>query len=236
MFKNWSFSRLMDYERCAFYAKLKHIDRIPDPSPKKAADRGTAVHTAAELYINGTAPIIGELEAFETEFQQLRALQQLGMVAQEEEWGFDKDWKSCDYKDAWLRMKLDVAVYEDDDHAIVIDFKTGRKIGNEVKHSQQLALYALALFLRNDDLSTCTAELWYLDLNDITKVTYTRKQALQQWPRFEERADKMCSDKTFKPNPNVFSCRYCAYGPDGTGDCKTGVSKTINLIQMQRKR
>jgi hypothetical protein len=31
MIKSWSFSRLTDFEKCKFLAKLKNIDKVPEP-------------------------------------------------------------------------------------------------------------------------------------------------------------------------------------------------------------
>ena len=42
--------------------------------------------------------------------------------------------------------KLDAYVKEDDTSARVIDYKTGKRFGNEIGHSQQCLLYAIAAF------------------------------------------------------------------------------------------
>ena len=55
--KAWSYSRLADFEQCKLRAKLKYIDRIPEPArplpPGKtehANDRGTRIHDAGERF------------------------------------------------------------------------------------------------------------------------------------------------------------------------------------------
>ncbi len=120
-------------------------------------------------------------------------------------------------------MKLDASVMLSPTHAVVIDFKTGKKFGNELKHAEQLQLYALAMVLRNERITKVTAELWYLDVDDITTLTVSREQALRYLRVFDRRGQRMTSATSFKANPNEYSCRWCPYGPRGTGHCKEGV-------------
>ena len=97
----WSHARLLEFEKCPFKAKLKYIDRIPEPErplpPGKkehANDRGSRVHKAAELYVSGqqeTLPV--ELNDFAHEMEKLRSLYQEGKVSLEEEWAIDQDWE-----------------------------------------------------------------------------------------------------------------------------------------------
>ena len=68
--KAWSYSRLVDFEQCKLRAKLKYIDRIPEPArplpPGKtehANDRGTRIHDAAERFVRGGVELIPELKA-----------------------------------------------------------------------------------------------------------------------------------------------------------------------------
>lgn len=225
--KSWSISKLHDYEKCPRFFQLRHVERIPDPRPSKAADRGTEIHNAAEYFVKGEGPMIKEMYTFATEFQHLRNLFTAGQVSLEGEWGFDDAWNPCDYKTAWLRMKLDASVYSPD-WDMVIDYKSGKRFGNEMKHADQVTLYALGKFMRDPDLNLVKTELWYLDVDDIAKTQFTRQQAMKFWPRMDERARKMCSDNRFTPKPNIMSCKYCPYKPEpeGTGDCKVGVLST----------
>lgn len=127
---------------------------------------------------------------------------------------------------AWLRLKLDVMVMHDEKNATVIDFKTGRKFGNEVKHAEQLQLYQLVTFLRYPQLENVQAELWYLDQKpgeNITSQKYTRKQGLLFKSNFDRRGHKLTTCDEWPANPNKFSCRWCQYGPWNGGQCQVGV-------------
>ena len=124
---------------------------------------------------------------------------------------------------SWHRCKLDALVFVSDTEAVVIDYKTGRKFGNEVKHAQQLQLYQLNTFLRYPALEVVHAELWYTDQDDITTATYTRDQGLRFKRTFDRRGAELTSNTDWPANPNVFSCKWCGYGPWGTNDCPKGV-------------
>ncbi len=128
---------------------------------------------------------------------------------------------------AWLRLKLDALVFLSPTEAVAIDYKTGKKFGNEIKHGEQLQLYQLVTFLRHPELEIVHTELWYLDVDDLTLKTFTRDQGLRFRRAMDMRGIKITTCTTFPPNPNVHSCKWCPYGerPDGngTGDCKVGV-------------
>lgn len=123
----------------------------------------------------------------------------------------------------WLRMKLDAMVMHDETTATVIDYKTGRKFGNEVKHAEQLQLYQLATFLRYPKLQTVYAELWYLDQDETTSQKFTRTMGLRYRDKFTKRGGALTSCEDFPANPNKFTCKWCMYGPWGSGDCPVGV-------------
>lgn len=230
MINSWSFSKIQDFEKCKHLAWLKHDQRIPEPErplpPGKtehANDRGSRVHDACELYVRGELDTLTfEAEKhFGPQIDLLRHLYAEGQVSLEGEWGMSEGWEIAEWRSAWLRLKLDVCVHLDDDHAIVIDYKTGRKFGNEVKHAEQLQLYQLVTFLRYPELEKVTAELWYLDVDEVTSQTFTRAQGLRFRTNFERRGAAITTCDDFPPNPNRFSCKWCPYKK--TEHCTVGV-------------
>ena len=108
--------------------------------------------------------------------------------------------------------------------AIAIDYKSGKKFGNEIKHGEQLQLYQLVTFLRYPELEEVTTELWYLDVDEITSQTFTRAQGLRFQKAWERRGNAITTCLDFPPNPNVHSCRYCMLGTraGGAGICQVG--------------
>jgi CRISPR/Cas system-associated exonuclease Cas4 (RecB family) len=232
--RTWSYSRLTTFEKCRMWAKLAYIDKIPEPErplPKgkteHANDRGNRIHNLAELYVKNPMDmeLPEELHTFRPEFEALRALYKDGRVSLEEEWGYDVNWDPCAWmsETVWLRVKLDNMVWLDETTVLVTDYKTGKKFGNEIKHGEQGQLYAIAALLRHPEIEKVTVEFWYLDLNEISCVEYSRKQIMKVMPTFEKRGASMTTCEEFPPSPNIFSCKYCPYGPAGTGHCTKGV-------------
>ncbi len=226
----WSFSRIQDFEQCKRRAKLKYLDKIPEPErplpPGKtehANDRGTRIHDAGERFARGGIELVPELQKFKPEFERLKALYATGNVSLEGEWAMDRSWEPVAWasSDAWLRLKLDALVFLSPTEAVAIDYKTGKRYGNEVKHNEQLQLYQLVTFLRYPKLETIHVELWYLDVDELVTVTYTRNQGLRFRRSFENRGNAMTTCTEFPPNPNIFSCKYCPY--KGTEHCDRGV-------------
>lgn len=228
----WSYSRLSVFEQCKLRARLAYIDRIPEPDrplpPGKtehANDRGTRIHNAAELYVKKDIELIPELRTFQAEFQRLRELYKQGKVSLEGEWAVDEEWNPVAWRsnNAWARIKLDAFVRLSKTHAVVIDYKSGKRFGNEIKHAEQCQLYQLAAFLRYPELETIDVELWYTDQNELTHMRYTRAQGLRFFANFNNRGTAMTTATEFPANPNIFSCKWCPYGPRGSGHCEKGV-------------
>ena len=228
--KAWSHSRLGVFEACPLRAKLAYVDRIPEPArplpPGKtehANDRGSRVHDAGEMYVKGNIELIPELKAFKPEFQALRDLYRQGKVSTEGEWGYDRDWNPIGFNDpkVWLRMKLDAMARISKTHAVVIDYKTGRKFGNEFKHGEQGQLYQLGTFLRYPELQTIDVEFWYTDQDDITHMHYKREQGLRFFRNFDTRGNNITTATDYPAKPNIFTCKWCPYN-DGV-HCTQGV-------------
>lgn len=230
---SWSHSKLVDFEKCKFLAWLKYDQKIPEPErplrpgqTEHANDRGTRVHTAAELFVNGKAATqVSEMQKFAHEFDHLRHLFSRGLVSLEGEWAVDQNWNITDWRTGWHRSKVDAIVFPNKTSAIVIDYKTGKKFGNEVKHAEQTQLYALNAVLRYPELEVVTTELWYLDQDAITTAEFTRAQILRFKANWDKRGNALTSATAFPPNPNVYSCQWCQYGPWNGGQCKVGVQR-----------
>lgn len=230
---SWSHSKLGTFETCKFRYKLQHLDRIPEPErplpPGKsehANDRGTRIHQACEDYVNGKADTqIPEMREFAHEFDHLRRLHAMGIVSLEGEWAVNRDWVPTDWRTGWHRSKVDAIVLPNNWSAIVIDYKSGKRFGNEVKHSEQTQLYALNAVLRYPEIEEVTTELWYLDVKELTSATFTRAQILRFKPNFDRRGSALTDCTDFPPNPNIYSCQWCQYGPWNGGQCKVGVRR-----------
>ena len=236
MITSWSHSRDTDFTKCKHLAFLKYVKRIPEPErplrpgqTEHANDRGSRVHDALEMYVSGQSDFFPqEARSFSVELEAMRRLYQAKTVSLEGEWGFNRAWEPADWKTAWLRMKLDSLVFLSKHEAVAIDYKTGAIFGNEIKHGEQLQLYTLACFLRYPDLEEVHTELWYLDHDQLTRATFTRRRAMSLMSSWERRGNSITTCVAFPPNPNHHSCKFCPYGdpangfPNGTGDCQAG--------------
>jgi len=222
----WSYSALKVYEDCAYRTYISRVKGIKEPSGP-AADRGTQIHNLAEDYVNGTlGELPTELHKFTDDFEELRQLYIDAKVELEGEWGFDLDWAPVGWmqKETWARIKLDALVHEDETSARVIDYKTGKKWGNEIAHSQQGLLYAIGTFFRYPSLQFLQTEFWYLDHAETTKKSYTRDQAMLFAPAFHRRAIKMTTETEFAPTPSKNACRWCSFRKGDEPECTWGVS------------
>ena len=221
----WSYSALKVFEECPYRSYIARVKGIKEPS-SPAADRGTQIHQEAEDYVNGK---IGELpsslEKFKDDFEELRQLFNEAKVELEGEWGFDTAWQPVGWmqKETWARIKLDALVNETETSARVIDYKTGKIYGNEIPHSQQCLLYAIATFMRYPHIEFVQTELWYLDHGEITKKQFTREEAMHFAPGFHSRAIKMTTETEFEPTPSKDSCRWCSFKDGDEPQCRWGV-------------
>jgi len=239
--KSVSFSRLTDFEKCKYLAKLKYVDRIPEPArprpPGKtehANDRGTRIHEAAEHFVRGGIELIKELEPFRDDLEELRRLFSEGAVTLEGEWAVNTEWEPVAWasSDAWCRMKLDVFVQTSPTTARVIDYKTGKRIGNEVKHTEQGQIYQLSTFLRFPELEEILVEFWYTDLGERDVKKYNRHQGTAYFDKYHNRFMKVTECDDFPPKPNAFTCKWCPYNGNA---CEYGVSGIPNPKAAQAK-
>lgn len=220
---SWSISRWQVFEQCKYRAKLQWLDKVPDLQPKTAADRGTQIHQEAEDHVTGKGPFTQNLRYFKAEFAALRSHYDQGRVTCEEEWAYARDWSVTGWKQGWLRLKCDAVCFLTPKHAVVVDYKTGKRFGNEIKHAEQLQLYALCALLRYPEIEMVTTELWYFDQNELASFVMHRKQMKKYLSIFNSRGVALTTEEDFKPNPNIHSCKYCPYKPGKQGDCAYGV-------------
>lgn len=234
MARSWSFSRLGDFEKCKKYFWLKHEQKIAEPErplPKgkleHGNERGSRVHDNLEGYVRGDHDsLCPEAEKhFGVHVDLLRTFYAAGMVELEGDWGMDRDWEIAPWDSAFLRLKLDALVHFSETEAYILDYKTGAKFYNEVKHMQQLQLYALVAFLRFPELEVVEAALWYIDGHGITSQVFTRNQALQFKRSFDKRGNALVNCTDWPASANRFSCQFCMYGPEHSGHCSEGVRK-----------
>lgn len=216
--KAWSFSTLKKFENCQWAVKLAKVDKIYVESGE-AAQRGTVIHDGCEDWVRGKIPELPadrrtKFDAFAGDFTELREQFREGKVSLEDEWGIRKDWSPCGWDDdeLWGRAKLDAFVMENENSCVIIDYKTGRKFGNEMKHADQGLSYALHAMHRYPELDVFKVEFWYLDEGLKMVRSFNRRQLSMLLLRYHNRAKKLTTTRDFKPVANAHTCRFCEYG------------------------
>lgn len=133
-------------------------------------------------------------------------------------------------------MKADAVCFNANrTEAVVIDYKTGQKFGNEIKHGEQVQLYALATAIREPSVKKLIVELWYLDKDDLTTVHYPREHAVSFAKGFHKRAMKIETTKNFEPNPNAFTCKGCPYSSAKGGQCEHSMTSSMTISDYRKK-
>lgn len=227
--KQWSFSRLSNFEKCPHMVYLASVEKLkgPDRDETHPAERGTRIHGICEKYVDGTSDdTVKEMGHFMEDFELLRENFNEGKVEVEGDWGFDINWEQTGWwdDDCWARIKLDAFFKINDTTARLIDYKTGKKHGNEVRHTQQAQLYMVSAFMRYPDLTMIETDFWYLDQAQTLKKLYTRDKLALYLKKFTERALRLTTTTEFKPAPSRSNCRWCSYGiENGTGACPYAV-------------
>lgn len=225
--KSWSFSLLQVYEACPMRAKLAKIDRIPEPPPAEDSPlvRGSLLHEAAENYIYAKQENY-PFNCYRQDLDRFREGYANGTVEVEGEWGYDRDWNVTDWKSAWLRMKLDVLEWQSDTHVLITDWKSGKKDGNQIKHTQQGQLYAVGVFMRYPQVQSADIQFAYIDKPETKplQLAMNRAEAARPMKKFTDRGEALTSATTFPAKPNQRNCKFCPYGvQNGNAQCPFAV-------------
>jgi CRISPR/Cas system-associated exonuclease Cas4 (RecB family) len=196
-----SFSALMNFERCPLSVTFPYVE-----TTAPAALRGIESHTNIETYLKGQTEV--------NPFPDL-PLEELADSAPtvEEEWALSQDWQPADRGTTWLRVKPD-AVIVAPSYVLIIDFKTGKREGNEVKHTQQLQFYLCAASALYPERKSYRGEDWYIDLPKDKNIYSTRDYSEEQLKplreRWHKRALAMTTTEDFPAKPSKSNCRFCS--------------------------
>ena len=209
---SWSFSSLMNYERCPHSVEPGSKD-YSQPRPE-AAHRGIDIHKEIEEYLSNFRLNDVPEPKFGLPFKAL-AIQSPKC---EEKWVLNDKWYPKE--PAWLRCQIDAYV-KDEGTIIIYDWKTGKRDGNEVKHTQQMQLYLCVATIIFPTIQNFTSQLWYIDQGKIVSgKTYTKDQLNPIAQRWDKRGKRMTSDTEFIAKPSKSNCRFCDRAKAQGGNCE----------------
>lgn len=240
--KTTSVTRMHKCEQCPRMLALAAIGKVPEPEREgpDPRERGSELHNHIENFIVGKDATLNEAVVYfrDDPIEKLKERYAAApeTVEVENMWRFDRSWKPVadnDWDNTWLFVKLDVLVKLSSepgapfDVAVPIDWKSGKKYGNEIKHGDQLITYNLATLARYDSVVEGTGELFYIDKNESISNDFTRAGLSPLYRAYTKRLSAVTDREIFEPTPSKHHCRWCPYktgelrrGEHGSGHCK----------------
>ena len=247
---NASYSRLSYFKNCPRAYKFKYLDKLKEPKrptiegqTETAAERGSRIHSLCEEVIKtpikSTHSLPPELKKIAQTLKEVASVPESHRYT-EQTWYFDDQWVEITEEQAksegyHILVIIDAFYLDphDSEHAKLIDYKSGKRYGNEQKHQRQVLLYALAAFHKFPELNFITSELVYTDLGRVHRKAYNRNTVLAQHNYWDQQINRMRDEDDFEPNPNTSSCMFCSWGLEEhsnkwvnkSGDCIYSVTK-----------
>lgn len=229
-----SFTLLELHLNCNYSAYLRNTIPYEKAQEKMskvpAIARGTELHDATEEYIKGYVPNLDPRIKYQTDYiEHVRALHEQGKIKAkcEDKWRFDKNWGEVqEARDSRLLIKPDLYYFEKPDIMVIDEWKTGKAMGNEAKHTRQVKTYTVAAFMKFPELRFVNTAVRYFDQDFALKRSYTREQAMTFMRTIDNQLRLFWHDVKYTPKPSSQRCSKCPYNErneDGSYDCAYGV-------------
>ncbi len=204
----WSYSSIKTFDQCPKkYFHLKVAKDVKD-DPGEAADYGTAVHEAAELFITQGTPI-PEKFAFMRPIVEPLARKRGDKLA-EIKLGVTEELQPCSFfaKDVWYRGIADLLIVNGS-KAWLVDYKTGKNA--KYADIKQLDLLAGAVFIHYPEVETINSALLYVVSHEMPRKIHHRQHLLSYMNVFEAQLDRLeaaMDNGVWNPNPSGL-CGWC---------------------------
>ena len=168
---------------------------------------GTVVHKACEDYVAEGKPLEKNYQRFKPVLDSLVEIP--GTKYPEYEMALTPDKQPCAFNDdgRWVRGIVDLLIV-DDDHAFIVDYKTG---SNRYPDPKQLKLMALMTFAHFPKVKVIKAGLLFVMHESFMSEEYTRDQIPKLWNYFStdlERLKISYENNIWNPNPTPL-CGWC---------------------------
>jgi RecB family exonuclease len=184
----WSYSSIKTFDQCPKkYFHLKIAKDVKD-DPGEAADYGTAVHEAAELFIKNGTPIPDKFSYMRPIVERLAQLP--GEKHAELQLGIRKDFSPCGFfdKDVWWRGIADLLVI-DGSRAWCVDYKTGKSA--RYADTKQLDLLAGAVFSHFPEVTTIKSSLLFVVSGELVAKKHVITERSRYLSVFDEQLDRL---------------------------------------------
>lgn len=203
----WSYSALKDYINCP---RQYHQVRIVKSYTKKITHQityGKEVHKALEDYVREGKPLLKNYEVYKSALDAL--ITAPGRKYPEHEMALTLDKQPCGFNDEgrWVRGIADLLIV-DEDHAYIIDYKTGSDKYPDIK---QLRLMALMVFAHFPEVNTIKVGLLFIVRGSFVDEAYERKDIDSLWDSFSDDLTRMkisMETDVWNPNPTPL-CGWC---------------------------
>ena len=206
-----SYSALKMYENCPKRYYHQRITKEVKDTPGTATVYGERVHKQLEEYLK--APATGlpeESVALQPLCDTLRQqAKDGGMFLVEEEYTLTANITPTSWfaEDAWLRFKLDVLIIRNNNTAVVVDWKTGKRRPD----FDQLEMFALAVFAHWPAVRKVKSMFIWTKENAIDQETYRIEHKDQMWTRLMtriNRVEKSLETDVWPAKPSGL-CKFC---------------------------
>lgn len=203
----WSFSSIEMYRTCPRqYHEVRVLKKWKEEKTKERA-WGDAVHKALENALLHGTPLPAGMEVWQGIADQFRALK--GTLVAEQQFALDENWQKVEWfsKKAYMRVILD-ATWIDGRVAKVVDWKTGKP-----KHgSDQLALFAFAIFLLYPEVEEVRTMFVWLKNGTKTPETFKRSDMPRIWAMYAPdlmRLENAYASNHWPPQTSGLCSQWC---------------------------
>ena len=203
----WSYSKLKDYVNCPRQYNAVHVSKEFPKVMTKEMTFGNQVHKALENYVKDETPLPPNYEHYANQLEPLRVMN--GVKYPEYRMGLTYDRQACGFMDkqVWVRGIADLLVIQDN-HAFIVDYKTGK-----IKYAdpKQLQLMALMVFEHFPQVTFVDAGLLFVAHKQFITAEYAVEDKEKLWGDFEPDLMRMSvshESDTWQANPSGL-CGWC---------------------------
>jgi CRISPR/Cas system-associated exonuclease Cas4 (RecB family) len=220
----YSYSRLEFYESCPWAYKKVYVDGIKRPA-NEALETGRTLHDRIAGYLErliktksrtdwqwaeARAVAPGDAAAIWQRFVQNFTLPDLEDPGVENQFGFDRNWNPVGFFAPEVRFRGVIDFhFRQNGLAVVVDWKTNRKIPESIEKNLQLRIYGWAVKRAvYPEVEEILLKLHFLHYGANRQVLLTPDDLVTVPAELDEKIARIEADTKFAPAPGSF-CGWC---------------------------